>query len=139
MYIQSGVAYRGVLNFNLTSLPKEASILRADLELTLKSASSIQNSYLADSLYSYYVFSDGTVTSNYVEGTTVIGNGSRIYRLAIRPFVRQWIVTGAAQSVQLSGKRETSSFDHFAIFGTGSSTPANVRPRLILTYTALTQ
>lgn len=139
MYIQSGVAYRGVLNFNLTSLPKEASILRADLELTLKASNSIQNSYLADTVYSYYVFSDGTVTSNYVESKTVVVNGNRIYQLAIRPFVRQWIVTGVAQSLQFSGKRETSSLDHFAIYGTGSSAPVNVRPKLILTYTVLTQ
>jgi hypothetical protein len=139
MYIQSGVAFRGVLNFNLTSLPKEASILRADLELTLKTSSSIQNSYLADSLYSYYVFSDGTVTSNYVESKTVIRNGNRIYQLAIRPFVRQWTLTGAVQSLQFSGKREGSSLDHFAIYGTGTSIPDSLRPRLILTYAALTQ
>ncbi|HTP13800.1 MAG TPA: DNRLRE domain-containing protein, partial [Bacteroidota bacterium] len=64
MYVQAGVSYRGQLSFNLQGLlPKPAQILRADLELTLDQNNSKPKFFSIDSLFSFYVGADSSLSS----------------------------------------------------------------------------
>ncbi len=137
MYVQAGIAYRGELFFNLQNLPKAAQILRADLELTVDGADSKFNYYTADSLLSFYVNPDSTLSLvNY--GQSLTDNmGRKFYRFPIRTYVRTWAATKVAQSVEISALGEMNSLDLFTLYGTLSA--ADVRPRLIITSTYILQ
>jgi hypothetical protein len=135
MYVQSGVAYRGQLNFNLTNLPKPALVLKADLQLTLAPSQSNLNSYVADTILAYYIKDDSTIAGGYIPSavTIVSANGvsSKVYTFAVAPYVRPWSGGAQLQRLQFGGLRESSSLDLFALYGTES--PLAVRPRLIIT------
>jgi len=134
MFVQSGVAYRAQLAFNLHSLPKAGLILKADLELTFNAGSSNLNSFSSDTLYSYFVASDTTAATLPVEGQTITSGSYKIYSFEVADYVRSWANGDTLQRLQFGGLRESSSLDLFALFGTNS--PAAVRPRLIITSVA---
>jgi hypothetical protein len=131
MFAQSGVAYRAQLTFNLRSLPKAGLILKADLELTYNAAASNLNSFSADTLYSYYLNNDSTITQAPFQGQTITAGANKIYSFPIGDYVRSWANGDSLQRLQFGGLREASSLDLFALFGTQS--PTAVRPRLIIT------
>lgn len=133
IYVQNGVAYRGQLDFNLTSLPKAAQILKADLELTANPFALKQNSYTADTLDSYYVRPDSTIATNVFESATLSTYNQKIYRFAIRDYVISWASGATRQTLRFGGKGEINSLDEFALYGTQST--SDVKPRLIITYT----
>jgi hypothetical protein len=137
VYVQAGVAFRGILNFNLQRLPKAAQILRADLELTVDKNDSKLNSYTADSLLSYYVKADSTLALSVYGQSLTDNNGRRFYRFPIREYVGTWSSSLVAQSVEFGALGELNSLDCFALYGTLSA--ADVRPRLIITSTYLLQ
>lgn len=136
MFTQSGVAYRGQLEFNLHSLPKPALILKADLELTANPAPapSNLNPYLADTLYAYFVNPDSSIASLPVQGQTLTQGTNKVYRFAIANYIRTWANGDTVQKLQFGGLRESSSLDLFPLFGTLS--PVGVKPRLVLTTVA---
>jgi hypothetical protein len=131
MFVQSGVSYRAQLTFNLHSLPQAGLILKANLELTYNAASSNLNSFAADTLYSYYLNNDSTITQAPFEGQTITSGSNKVYRFAIADYVRSWANGDSLQRLQFGGLRETSSLDLYALFGPPS--PTAVRPRLIIT------
>lgn len=133
LYIQNGVAYRGFLNFDLSKIPRPSSVLRADLELTLNPAASKFNSYKRDSLYVYYVNGDGsTNTASYAICQAYDTGGHHVYRFSIVSYVQLWLRTLVVNGVVIGGFTEMSTFDLFALYGSTGS--ADVRPRLVVTY-----
>jgi hypothetical protein len=132
MFVQSGVAYRAQLDFNLRALPKAGLILKADLELTFNPLQSNLNSLAADTLYSYFVNKDSTIAALPPQGQTITTGNNKIYRFAVGDFVRSWANGDTLQRLQFGGLRETSSLDLFALYGTLSS--VGLRPRLIYTF-----
>jgi len=132
MYVQSGVAYRAQLDFNLDTLPKAALIVKAQLELTPNVTHPITSSNLTDTLYSYFVNPDSTIVAQPVESQTVTVGSSTVYWFAVADYVRSWAKGDTLQRLQFAGLRETNSLDRYALYGTRS--PADVRPRLIVTY-----
>ncbi len=132
MYVQAGVAYRGQLYFNLSSLPKAALILKADLELTLDATDSRLNNYAADSVYCYYVLTDSSTGLIPISSqSSTDSKGRKLYRFAVRDDVRAWAISSIFQSLQFGAKGELRSLDLFTLYGTVSA--ADVRPRLIIT------
>jgi len=132
MFAQCGVAYRAQLNFSVRdSLPKAGLILKAILELTLNSAKSNLNSFAADTLYSYYVYDDSATAPLPILSQSVTSGNDEVYQFALGDYVRTWAKGDSLERLQFAGFRETSSLDLFALYGALS--PANVRPRLIIT------
>jgi hypothetical protein len=137
-YAQCGVSYRGVLNFNMDTLPKAAMILKAELDLSLDAASSVQNSFTVDTLYPYYVRPDGGLVGGVsYQSQTIVVNSQRTYVFPIRDFVRAWANGATVRTIQIGGRNETNSLDLFAVYGTTAI--AGLRPRLIITYSYSTQ
>jgi hypothetical protein len=133
MFVQCGVAYRAQLNFRLASLlPRAGLILKANLELTSNSPLSNLNSFSADTLSSYFLQTDTTMSALPIFGQTITSGPNKIYLFAIGDYVRAWANGDTLQRLEFAGLRETSSLDLFALFGTTS--PIAARPRLIITH-----
>ncbi len=135
MFVQSGVAYRGQLYFNLRTLPKAGLILKAELEVTYDPlVQPTLNTFAEDSLFAFYVANDSAVV-DLTLGSTITSGSAKIYRFDVANFMRAWANGDTLQRIQLAGTRENSSLDLFPLYGTFSS--SGLRPRLI--YTHVTQ
>lgn len=133
MFVQSGVAYRAQLTFDLRNLPKPGLILKAQLELTYNPT--VQpglNPVSVDTLIAYRLNHDSTITDTPVPGVTVTSGNYKIYRFEIANYARVWANADSLQRLQFGGLRENSSLDLFPLYGTLSASA--VRPRLIYTH-----
>ncbi|MCU0454047.1 MAG: hypothetical protein MUE68_10350 [Bacteroidetes bacterium] len=132
IYVQSGVAYRGLVTFNLSGLPRPVSVSNAVLEVTLDSLAS--NIYAPpDSLLAFFVDRDGSILKGSAVACDLLRlNGRPVYWFRLPAFAQQWMASGTPATVALAGYTENASFNRFVLFGPGAST--GVRPRLIVTY-----
>ncbi|MBI5022468.1 MAG: DNRLRE domain-containing protein [Ignavibacteriales bacterium] len=136
--VQSGIGYRGKIQFNLNSLPKHISITRAILELSSDTSDPLSISRTHDSLLvhlirkNYYPFDStalGTLCS------PVIKNGYKIYRADIKTIVQSWLVREPNHGLLIRPYSENYSFDHFSIFNNKAA--SQLKPKLSIIYTKL--
>jgi hypothetical protein len=132
VYVQSGVAYRGLVTFDVSAFPRPVSVGNAVLEITLDSAAS--NIVAApDSLLAIFVDANAAPlkASAVVSDRTTL-NGMPMYAFRLPAFAQQWLQTTTPATVMLAAYRENMNFDRFVLHG--ASAALQIRPRLILTY-----
>ncbi len=136
--IQAGVSYRGQIGFDSVSLPPNVSITSASLRLVRNDAGSMLNSQSRDSILAYLVLKSSAPFDSLALGSLCNpsdSGGYHIYTADVRSIVQQWILRKPNYGIILRPYGETTTFDRFAIYG--ASAPANLRPRLTITYTVL--
>ncbi len=138
-FIQAGVGYRNLMRFDISSIPRRASITQAIFEVTSDETSSLRNSYSHDSLLVYLARNDTFPYASIALGTicTKSSDSSRVFYSAdIKTLVQQWVVHEPNYGLVLTSYGELTSFDRFAIFR-ASSQDLSRRPKLKINYTIL--
>jgi len=130
MYIHNGIASRGMVDFDISSLPAKSTIHKAVLEVTLDAALSRFNSHTRDSLFAFFVGSDGVFTSLAAVSEPATTNGQKVYRIAVTQFVQLWSRSDEPQRIALAGFAEDRALDSFVLYGATTL----FRPKLIITY-----
>lgn len=138
--IRNGLAYRGKLDFNISSIPAHAGILKASLEVTANGAGSAI--YSADSLLAIFMtefgFPETTPELRFPPAAlseVLTSGGQKVYRFHVTEFVQAWVRSYPVRSIAIAGLTEANSLDVFGIHGAASPTAA-FRPRLVITYSA---
>jgi hypothetical protein len=136
IYVQNGYAYRGAIDFDISSLPTHAAIHKATLQLTADPSRSQSNYFTADSLRAYFVADDGT-TLTYLESISdraQIGS-TKVYQISVGPFIQRWIRGATSRRLVIAGVDEWSSLDLFSLYGAGASKA--LKPKLTLYYSII--
>lgn len=139
VYVQSGIAYRGRVKFDLGSLPKNVSITSATMNLFLNSSSSLRNVYTLNSIIANPALDSSSLpglSSLSAAGTPDLLDSS-MFNFDIKSFVQQWIATSPNYGMMLRAYDEYTSLDGFVFYG--AKADAAHRPRLTITYTKFPQ
>jgi len=138
-FILAGVGYRTLMRFDISSIPRRASITQAIFEVTSDETSSLRNSYSHDSLIVSIARNDTFPYASIALGTICpkSSDSSRIfYSTDIKTLIQQWVVHEPNYGLILSAYGELTSFDRFAICN-ASSQDLSLRPKLKIKYTVL--
>lgn len=133
--LQNGIAYRNIMNFDLTKLPTDVIINNATLLLTLDNA----NSFISSSTIRSLVI--GAVTDSVSKSDSlfsiVFPLDTIVYSANLNSIMQRW-KTGALQNLGISMKNssEIQNLDNF-VFYSSASTDTTKRPRLKITYTKI--
>ncbi|MBI5216105.1 MAG: DNRLRE domain-containing protein [Ignavibacteriae bacterium] len=138
-YLQAGIAYRGKLHFDLSLIPKQASITAATLQLSLEKNQSLRNSQTSNSFIAHLdldgasppKLSSLTATGSFASDTATI------ISLDVKTLVQQL----ASKKVSNNGfviraGNEFISADRYAFYSNVAS-DSTLRPQLKITYTIL--
>ena len=136
IYVQNGFAYRGAVDFDVSSIPLHAAIHKATLQLTFDPSRSQSNYFTADSLRVFFVGDDGTtlVYLEYTSEVTQVGT-AKVYQFPIGPFVQRWIRGATSRRLVLAGFEEWSALDLFSLYGAGAGKA--VKPKLTIHYSLI--
>jgi hypothetical protein len=136
LYIQNGISYRGVLSFDSLSIKNPASIYRAILELTLNPSANQFNSYTSEYLYANSANNNGIADGDlFVKSQDPSNiNGQRVYKFDVNNFVKSWMTKSNIRKITFSGYYESSNFDLFTLYGTGSNILKTLKPKIIIVY-----
>lgn len=132
VYVRNGISYRGIVKFDVSSLPRHAAVHRAVLEVTLNRPLSQWNSYTADSLYAYFISKGVILDASYILSDRSDVNNFHRYSFSIGPFVQQWVRAAEDQSIAIGGYTETNAIDVFTLYG--SAAAAGLKPKLTVIY-----
>lgn len=135
IYLQGGVAYRGKLLFDVASLPKNASITSAALEVHIDPALSLLNAYSRDSLIANFLPDSSKIDSLQLATLGVPAVSGNMFTFDIRNIVQGWVIGRPNQGIVLRAYGETWTFDRFACYDAFAT--AALRPRLRIKYTVL--
>ncbi|MEO8210521.1 MAG: DNRLRE domain-containing protein [bacterium] len=133
--LQNGIAYRNILNFDLSKLPGNVIINNATLLFTLDNA----NSYISATTNKAIVI--GAVTDSITKTDSLTDNSflldSIVYSANLNSIVQRWN-TGALQNLGITMKNisEIQNLDNFVFYSPASS-DSTKRPRLKITYTKI--
>ncbi|MGH2567941.1 MAG: DNRLRE domain-containing protein [Bacteroidota bacterium] len=133
IYVRNGLSYRGMIDFDIASLPAGTSIHKAVLEVTLDPTASRFNSYTSDSLFAYFVTDDGVVQTVSALSVPVIVDGRKTYQFQVSTFAQLWLRRNYPRRIAIAGYTEEYSLDSFVLFGA----PSPLKPKLIITYSAV--
>lgn len=134
--LQSGVAYRNVLNFDLSKLPYNVIINNVNLQFTLDSKNSIISSATDKRVVlGMVVDSVNNTDSIFVDAFQSDSVTYVLSSTALNAIFQRWN-SGVVQNLGLSMKNyfETQNMDHFVFFSP-SSAEISFRPRIRITYT----
>ena len=139
IYVQSGIAYRGLVSFDSTSKISNnwpVSVSRALLQVTLNpsQSSSTFTPFAYDSMYALSVGTNGQSDGIFsaLSQVTTDKAGRSIYSFDIKQIVLRWLSNTSIKEVSLSGYSESSCFDLFTLYG--AIQDKSVKPRIIITY-----
>lgn len=133
IFTQNGIAYRSIMNFDLTKLPGNVIINNATLQFTLDRA----NSFISENTDKRIVV--GMVTDSVTKTDTLFIDAflsdSIVYSVNLNPIVQRWnsgIYTN--QGISMKNYFELQNLDNFVIFSPNDP-DISKRPRLKITYT----
>lgn len=136
IYVQNGFAYRGAINFDVSSIPAHAAIHKATLQLTSDQSRSRANYFTADSLIAYFVGDDG-ITLAYAESISEraqVGT-AKIYQFPVGQYVQRWMRGAVSRRLVIAGFEEWSALDLFSLYGAGASKA--LKPKLTIYYSLI--
>jgi hypothetical protein len=133
IYVRNGLAYRGSIDFDISGIPAGSPVHKAVLEMTLDPAASKLNSLTTDSLFAYFVSTDGVLTNSYALGEPTFVNGKKVYSFTVTNFVQYWTKNVNPRTIAVGGYTERSTVDSFVFFGASSA----FKPKLLITYSPL--
>lgn len=135
--LQNGVAYRDILNFDLSKLPPNVIINNATLEFTLDNSLSFISVTTPTTIIIGMVIDSSAKTDSLF--TQAFLEDSIKYSVSINSIVQRWN-SGELPNFGITLKNifEIQNLDNFAIYSPAYTDP-NKRPRLKITYTPLLQ
>jgi hypothetical protein len=138
VYLQAGVADRGVLYFNVQdSVPRSANIVSAELIFVRDSVRSIRNEVSQDSIVVHHIF-DNTDSPRLGAATTaqpVEGESDSIFKADVRVAVQQWVTGKPNYGVALRAFGEFTTVDRFVVHGAAADSIH--RPKLKILYSII--
>jgi hypothetical protein len=136
IYVQNGFAYRGAVDFDVSSLSLHTAIHKATLQLTFDPSRSQSNYFTVDSLRAFFVGDDGT-TLVYLEATSEVTQAgtAKVYQFPVGPFVQRWIRGATSRRLIIAGYEEWSALDLFSVYGAGASRA--LKPKLTIYYSLI--
>jgi len=136
MQVRNGVAYRGIVGFDISSIPPHAAIHKATLQLTLDPASSDFNFYTVDSTMSMFIADDGTVTRSIYEiGEPKQLGDQRVYESPVGQIVQRWVRSAVQHKIAIGGFDESNAVDLFVFYGAAASQA--LKPKLTIIYSLI--
>jgi hypothetical protein len=137
IYVRNGVSYRGMLEFDVSSLPPHAAIHKAVLELTLDRSQSGFNAYTVDSTLAVFVSDEGVVVSTIIglSEPAEVGDGVRVHRFPVGQFVQRWVRATTQRRIAIAGYAEQDALDLFVFHG--AAAPQALRPKLTIVYSLI--
>jgi hypothetical protein len=136
IYVQNGFAYRGAVDFDVSSVPFHAAIHKATLQLTIDPSRSQSNSLTVDSLRAYFVDDTG-VTLTYLEAISEgaqVGT-AKVYQIPVGSFIQRWVVGAKSRRIIIAGFEEWSALDLFSLYGAGAN--KTLKPKLTIYYSLI--
>jgi len=131
--VQTGVAYRTQLRYDLSSLPIPISINRAKLVLSLDSLASDISIYSPDSLVIFGERTSGSIEQSTAGlGIPLPEPGRRVYDFNTDRIIRYWQNPGIQSTVVIAGLGENNSLARFVFYGPAAPDP--LKPMMIVTY-----
>ncbi len=134
IFIQSSAVYSAKLWFDISSIPKNARINRAELTLTNDSTATIKGNSYVNSLTVYYLKDSTGNLIDTTKGSFSLDSVNNTFDGNITSFVQNWVNSGINQGIVVQPGILTGGMELFAIKGSNASDRA-ARPRLIVTYT----
>ena len=134
IFVQGGVVYNSKLWFDVSSVPKNSIINRAELILTVDSSSTITGSNYNNSLYVYFL-QDSTTNVFDTTRTYLLSNVSNTFDGNITSYVQSWVDNSSNQGLLVQVANTLGGLELFALKGSNAAV-RSVRPRLIITYTS---
>lgn len=136
--VQAGVSDRGFLHFDMSNIPRSASVTSAGLQFVRIPSQSIRNSLSYDSVFVQYLVNN---TSPVPTGTSSIfarpvDEDSSDFTADIKNFVQQWVTGSPNYGVAIRAYGEFFSLDRFAFYGKAAADTL-YRPTLHITYSLL--
>jgi len=137
MVLQAGVAYRGKLTFDVSSIPRGAIVNKADLEVVRDPGASWIGPFTTDSVVTCHYLNSSTDNTRF-NITTPIAEGRRkadasyTFRFDVRTAVQAWL-SGTNYGLLFRVKAETSTADRYAFHNYNAADPS-LRPRIRITY-----
>lgn len=140
IYTQSGVAYRGFLKFDCSSIPRGAIINQAELTLKFSPATSRLNRFTSDSAVAAHALLSATDYTKFdVQGSRSTGDlrTATSFVFDIRHDVQYWIRDSSLNNGLLFRTVNSSEFSSFDLFTFYNQTAqdSTKRPQLIVKYT----
>lgn len=133
IFLQSGVAFRSIMNFDLSKLPNNVVINDALLTLTLDTANSYITQYSDQRLVAAMVTDTSTKTDSL--GFITLNRVGNVYSIRFIVIMQNWN-SGVAPNYGLALRNvsETGTMDIFSFFGPNYA-DTSVVPRLRIRYT----
>lgn len=135
--VQAGVADRGLLHFDVSNIPRSASITRADLQIVRIPLQSIRNQLSYDSVFVQYIVEN----SSSPKGSTSllaqpVAEGDSVFKADITRFVQPWVTGAPNYGIAVRAYGEFIALDRFAFYGKADTLN---RPTLRITYSLVQQ
>lgn len=140
MYVQSGVAYRSTLKFDVTGIPRGAIINQAQLTLRYDPGSSRLNKFVSDTAVAAHALLDPSDYSKFEltgsRGTGAIAS-SDSFRFDLRHQVQYWLSNPSLNNGLLLRATSVNEFSSFGLFTFYNETAQDFtkRPQLVVKYT----
>ena len=131
--VQSGVSVNSVFWFDISSLPADAVVNKAELILSYDSTYSMFGTSYLDGLVAYYM-TDSTKLEYSSEGAVVLTKKSGTYEGNIVNIVNRMLKEKKNNGIVVSTRQPIDGLELFAIHNRESDDPVK-KPRLILHYT----
>jgi hypothetical protein len=131
-YIQAGISYNRVMRFDLSKIPKTATINDVQLYLYLDSSNSELTRETIYGLNAAYI-NDSTNITNDTFAFHTIGSKSVFMFRIITPFQR-WLIGETNYGIVINPSNQTANLDLFAFYDINASNP-NKRPKVVIYYT----
>lgn len=133
LYVQTGIAYRSRLTFDLSSLPIPVSVNSAKLLLSLDSSASDISIHSTDSLLIFAERSTGSIEefANGL-GVPISDAGRRVYDFTADLVFQTWQNSSTQRSLIVAGLAENATLTRFVFHGPSAAYP--LKPMLIITY-----
>ncbi len=140
IYAQAGVAYRGLVRFDVSSIPRGAIINQAQLTLTYSRGTSILNRFTSDSTIVAYALQNASDYTKFESVGAVAKSAlatANSFVFDIRHQAQEWIRDQSLNYGLVLRTTNTSEFSSFDLFTFYSATAqdSTTRPKLIVTYT----
>lgn len=138
LYVQSGVGHRARVRFDLSSLPRNAQIVNAEL-LLIRDTSFSTIGDGKDSLVIGYPNTDDSLKYISTAGSSALNfrissvSGKSVYGAVVTPFVQEWVLRPQNnRGFILAARRELTTIELWRFYGQ-SAVPGK-RPELRITY-----
>lgn len=131
-YIQAGISYNRVMRFDLSKIPKDATINDVQLYLYLDSSNSKLTPETIYGLNAAYI-NDSAANTNEGFNFRILGSKSVFMFRLISPFQR-WLQGETNYGIIINPSNQSANLDRFAFYDINAPNP-NKRPKVVIYYT----